>query len=168
MQRHQYGGDVYSDTAVFRTSGASDGTTPLSHKMVSSGNSKFAWPLYGPEMVIYNSVTGSSKTVTVEIVRDIAATDLTDAEVWLEVEYLGTSGFPLALFAKDRAADVLATPAAQDASSVGWTLGGFGTAGTKQKLVVTFTPQEVGIIRCRVALAKASTTIYVDPLLTVA
>jgi len=168
MQRHQYEGDVYSDTAVYRTGGASDGTTPLSHKMVSSANSKFTFPLYGPEFVIYNAATGSAKTATVEIVRDIAATNLNDDEVWLETEYLGTSGVPLSLFASDRMTNILSTPAAQDASTAGWTLGGFGTAGTKQKLVTTFTPQEVGIIRCRVALAKATTTIYVDPLITVA
>jgi hypothetical protein len=167
MQLHApFAGDIYSETTVVRTGGASDGTTPLSHKMVSSANAKFVRPLYGPELVIYNAVVGSAKTATVEIVHD-SLTALTDAEVWLEVEYLGTSGFPLSLFLTDRAADILATPADQTASSIAWTTTGL-TNPNKQKLAVTFTPQEVGIIRCRVALAKASYTVYVDPLIVVA
>jgi hypothetical protein len=165
MERYQYEGSVYSETTIFRTGGASNGTTPLSHRMAASANRTLHLPLYGPEMVIWNNTTGSAKTITVEIVHD-SLTALTDAEVWLEVEYLGTSGFPLSLFASDRKADILATPAAQTSSSVGWTTGAI-TNVNKQKLEVTVTPQEIGVFRCRVALAKASYTIYVDPLLTV-
>ena len=166
MQRHQYEGDVYSETTVVRTGGASNGTTPLAHKMVSSAGARFTFPFYGPEMVIYNAATGSAKTATVEIVHD-SLTALTDAEVWLEVEYLGTAGFPLSLFLTDRAADLLATPADQTVSTIAWTTTGI-TNVNKQKLAVTFTPQEIGLIRCRVAVAKPSYTVYVDPLLTVA
>ncbi|HAM41181.1 MAG TPA: hypothetical protein DCP69_07535 [Candidatus Omnitrophica bacterium] len=166
MQRHQYEGDVYSETTVVRTGGASDATTPLSHKMVSSANSKFFAPLYGPEMVVWNDAVGSSQTVTCEILHD-SVTALTDAEVWLETEYLGTTGFPLSLFASDRAADILATPANQAASSVAWTTTGM-TNPNKQKLVTTQTPQEKGWYRCRVAVAKPSYTLYACPKLAVA
>lgn len=165
MQRHQYEGDVYSETTIVRTGGASDGTTPLSHKMVSSANSKFYAPLYGPEFWIHNTAVGAAKTVTVEIVHD-SLTALTDAEVWLEVEVLTTTGFPLATFPSDRAADILATPVAQTASTIAWTTTGL-TNPNKQKLAVTFTPQEIGIFRCRVALAKASYTVYYDALAVV-
>ena len=161
MQRHSYEGDVYSETTIVRTGGASDGTTPLSHKLVSSASRTFLTPLYSAEMVIWNNTTGSAKTATVEIVHD-SVTALTDAEVWLEVEYLGTSGFPLALFASDRKTDILASAASQTSSSVAWTTTGI-TNVNKQKLGVTFTPQEIGLVRCRVALAKASYTIYACP-----
>ena len=166
MQRHQYEGDVYSETTIVRTGGASDGTTGLSHKYVSSASSKFYAPLYGPDLVIWNDIVGASQTVTAEILHD-SVTALTDAEVWLETEYLGTTGFPLSLFANDRAADILATPANQTASSATWTTTGM-TNPNKQKLVTTQTPQEKGYYRCRVALAKASHTVYADPMLTVA
>jgi len=166
MQRHQYEGDSYSETTLVRTGGASDGTTGLSDRHVSSANSKFYAPLYGPEMVIWNNAVGSSQTVTCEILHD-SVTALTDAEVWLETEYLGTSGFPLSLFASDRAADILATPANQAASSETWTTTGMTNPNT-QKLVTTQTPQEKGWYRCRVALAKASYTVYADPKLAVA
>jgi hypothetical protein len=165
MQLHSYEGDAYSETTIVRTGGASNGNTPLAHKLVSSAGRKFHTPLYGPELVVWNNTTGGAKTITVEIIHD-SVTPLTDAEVWLEVGYLGTSGFPLALFAHDRAADILATPANQTSSSVAWTTTGI-TNVNKQKLAVTVTPQETGIFRCRVALAKASYTVYVDPLLAV-
>jgi hypothetical protein len=166
MQRHQYEGDVYSETTIVRTGGASNGTTPLSHKLVSSAARKFTAPLYGPDLVIWNAAVGSAKTATVEIVHD-SVTNLTDAEVWLEVEYLGTSGFPMSLFASDRKADILATAADQTDSSEAWTTTGLTNPNT-QKLSVTFTPQEIGVVRARVVLAKASATVYVDPLITVA
>jgi hypothetical protein len=35
-----------------------------------------------------------------------------------------------------------------------------------QKLAVTFTPQQAGYIHCRVMVAKASATYYVDPMAT--
>jgi len=166
MQRHQYEGNSYSETTLIRTGGASDGTTGLSHKHVSSANSKFYAPLYGPEMVVWNDAVGASQTVTCEILHD-SLTALTDAEVWLETEYLGTTGFPLSLFASDRAASIIAAPANQAASSETWTTTGM-TNPNKQKLVTTQTPQEKGYYRCRVAVAKASYTVYADPKLAVA
>lgn len=166
MRRHQYAGDAYSETTIVRTGGASDGTTSLSHKMVSGATVLFSLPFLGPEMVIWNSAVGSSQTMTCEIVHD-SVTALTDAEVWLETEYLGTTGFPLSLFVNDRAADILATPVAQAASTVAWTTTGL-TNPNKQKLVTTHTPQEIGYYRCRVALAKPSYTVYVCPKVAVA
>jgi hypothetical protein len=80
----------------------------------------------------------------------------------VEVEYLGTSGFPLSVTSSDRAATILATPANQTTSSETWTTTGL-TTPVKQKLSVTFTPQEKGPIIARVYLAKASTTVYVCP-----
>lgn len=166
FQHHSYEGLVSSETVIVRTGGASNGTTPNSYKMVSSATRRFTTPLYSPEFWILYPTTGSSKTATVEIVHD-SVTALTDAEVWLEIEYLGTSGFPLSLFASDRKTTIIATAANQASSSVAWTTTGI-TNVNKQKLDVTFTPQEIGIVRARVALAKPSYTVYVDPLLTIA
>lgn len=161
-----YLGSIKDETTLVRTGGASDGATPISWKMVSSANATYPLnALASPEFVIYNATTGSSKTVTVEILRD-SATNLTDAEVWLEVNYLGTSGFPIGSLVSDAAADVLTAAADQAASSVTWTTTGMANPN-KQKLAVTFTPQKKGPFYCRVMLAKASTTIYVDPLATV-
>ena len=112
MQRHQYQGNVYSETVVVRNGGATDGTTRLAWRMVTSANSKLYSPLSSPVIAQWNDTTGASKTITVSLIHDGTAA-LNDDEVWIEVEYLGTAGFPLSLFADDAAADVLATAAAQ-------------------------------------------------------
>ena len=160
-----YGGSIFSETTVVRTGGASDGTTPLSWRMVGNTDcAYFVSEVASPEIVRWNDTTGSAITVTVETLTDNVT--LTDAECWLEVTYLGTNGFPLALQVSDRRAGILTTPANQTSSSVAWTTTGI-TTPVKQKLSVTFTPQEKGYISAVVKLARASTTVYVDPLLTV-
>lgn len=168
MEKRVNGGRILSETTIVRTGGASDGTTPLSWRMVgvsaSNERQRFFLPLASPEIVQWNEVTGSAITVTVEIVND--GTTLQDDEVWLEVCYLGTSGVPLATCIRDRMTNILSTPADQTSSSEAWTTTGL-TTPVKQKLSVTFTPQEKGFIHAKVMLNKIDTTIYVDPLLMV-
>lgn len=154
-----FSGTITHETTIVRTGGASDGTTSISRKMVSSANSKFYLPLESDPIVIWNELT-TSITVTVHVVTDNVT--LTDAECWIEVEELGTTGFPLSVIQSDRAADILATPANQTTSTETWTTTGL-TTPVKQKLHVTFTPAEKGPLKVRVMLAKASTTVYVCP-----
>jgi len=175
MEIQTYAGSISSETTIVRTGGAGansglfNGATELdafSWKMVSSANAEYPLiTLDTDEIVQWNETTGSAITVTVEIITDNVT--LTDAECWLEVQYLGTSGFPLSVFISDAKADVLATAANQTTSSETWTTTGL-TTPVKQKLAVTFTPQEKGFIHAVLKLAKASTTVYVDPKLTVA
>ena len=163
----EYSGSIKTETTLVRTGGASDGTTGYSLVMATTANANASVaPLVSPEVSIWNDTTGGSKTVTVEILHD-SATNLTDGEIWLEVQYLGTSGAPLGSFISDAKADILATAADQSASSETWTTTGMSNPNT-QKLSVTFTPQEKGYIQAKVYLAKASKTVYVDPKLTVA
>lgn len=163
----EYSGSIKTETTLVRTGGASDGTTGYSLVMATTANANASVaPLVSPEVSIWNDTTGGSKTVTVEILHD-SATNLTDGEIWLEVQYLGTSGVPLGSFISDAKADILATAADQSASSETWTTTGMSNPNT-QKLSVTFTPQEKGYIQAKVYLAKASKTVYVDPKLTVA
>lgn len=166
LQINDYSGSITEETTIVRTGGASDGSTTLSHKYVTSSNAAFPHlPLIGPEMVVWNDTTGSSKTVTVEVITDNVT--LTDAECWLEIMHLGTSGVPLGVIASDAKADVLGSAVAQTTSTETWTTTGL-TTPVKQKLSVTFTPQEKGYIHAVAKVAKASTTVYVDPKLTVA
>jgi hypothetical protein len=171
-QKSCYQGDIYTESTIVRTGGASDGTTPISRKMVSSANAKYVSPLVLESLVRFYPGTaeeeaawspGASKTVTVEVVTD--GVTLTDAECWLDVEYLGTSGYPLCVLTSDRAANILATPANQAASTETWTTTGLASPVT-QKLSCAITPQEKGPIKVRVMLAKASTIVYVDPKVT--
>ena len=165
MEHYKYQGSIVVDTATYKTGGASDGTTSISHKMVSLATGPvLTSPLRGVPITAWNETVGSAITVTVDILHD-SATNLTDADVWLEVEYLGTSGVPYSLFINDRMTDIMATPADQTASASAWTEA--LANDNKQKLVCTFTPQEKGLIRAVVCLAKANYTVYVDPLLVI-
>jgi hypothetical protein len=156
-----YFGSLIEETTIIKTGGASDGTTGLSWKMVSNANTEFpSQPFCSHEMVKCNETTGSAITVTVDIIHD-SVTNVQNDEIWIEVQYLSTSGVPLGSFISDRAADILATPADQTDSSSTWTTTGLTNPNTQQ-LNVTFTPQEKGYIHAKVCLALASKTVYVD------
>ena len=169
MEHYKYEGSIVVASGTYKTGGASDGTTPISHKMVSLAGASFAFPLAGVPITAWNETVGSAITVTVDILHD-SLTNLQDDEVWLEVEYLGTSGFPLALSADDRCTLLAAfglsgSPADQTTSAASWTEA--LANDNEQKLSVTFTPREKGLIRATVMLGKPSYTVYVDPLLVI-
>lgn len=159
-------GTIKSETTLVMTNGASDGVTPFSWKMTSNANAEpLVTHLVSDEMVIWSDAVGGSptiqKTITVNILHD-SATNLTDDEVWLEVSYLSATNSPLGSVITDRKTDILATAADQNSSSEAWTTTGM-TNPNKQKLSVTVTPGQKGFYVCKVVLAKASKTIYVDP-----
>jgi hypothetical protein len=165
FEHYKSEGKIVNETTIVRSGGASDGVTSISWAMTSLARAQFAFPLASPWITAWNNGT-SAITVTVEIIHD-SATALKDDEVWLEVEYPGTASYPESVFIADRKTDIMATGADQTASAASWNTSGLANPNT-QKLAVTFTPTKVGPIRARVMLAKASYTIYVDPLLTVA
>jgi hypothetical protein len=166
-----YAGSIRDETTIVRSGGASDGTTSLAWKMTSSANALYKFlPLESPEIVIWNETAGSSVTATIEIVHDSqgagTGSDFQDDEIWLEAQYLGTSGYPLSLFADNAKADYKASAADHPNSSETWTTTGL-TTPVKQYLSVTFTPQEKGFIHLKVLLAKASKVVYVCPKVTI-
>lgn len=174
-----YAGTIAEDTGVYHDGGASDGTTPLSWKLTGSANAEYpAIRLETPEIATWNeTVDGSTVTVSVEIAHD-GASALKDNEIWLEVQALTTSGFPLSTFVSDEISgnniiDHATNAAAQATSSETWTgdtaTGPNGSATWHQlKLSVSVVPREVGWIIGRVCMAKASTAVYVDPQLALA
>lgn len=150
-----YAGSVREESTIVRTGGAAK-----SQKFVTSANAEFPVILLaGPEVFIPNTTVGASVTIESEIVTDNVT--LTDAECWIEVWGKNTSGSTQASKSSDRVATVLTTPANQTSSSETWTTTGL-TTPVKQKLSVSFTPQEEGAIYARVVVAKASTTVYAD------
>lgn len=157
----QFAGELRDETTLVKTGGATDGTTPASRKIVTNSSTNYPNGRFRSlEMARWNETVGSSITVTIDILHD-SATNLTDGDVWVEVQYLGTSGFPLGSIITDAKANILATAADQASSSATWTTTGM-TNPNKQKLSVTFTPQEKGTILATVVVAKASYTLYYD------
>jgi hypothetical protein len=157
-EKYDYTGTLTTETTIVRTGGASDGTTPIAWKVITTANSERIYPFEAFPISIWNETTGSSVTVTVEC-RGAAIPNLD--EMWMDVEYLGTSGFPLGNFSTTGHADLLATGTANTSSSESW-----GGSTSSFKLVATITPQEKGPITCYVKVAKVSTTVYVDPKIT--
>jgi hypothetical protein len=165
-QRKTQFGIIDSDTTNVRTGGASDGVTPLSWKMASNADAEWNHQtLDTGEIVRWNETVGSALTATIEILHD-SVTNMTNQQIWLEVQYLGTSGFPLGVFINDSSGDYLSSAADQTASSETWNTTGL-TNPNKQKLSVTFTPQEKGFLHATIRVAMASKSVWVDPLVTV-
>lgn len=162
-----YYGTITSQTAIYRDSGASVESVATSWKLVSSAKAAPSRTLITPWIYGVLASTGS-KTFDVFVTQDGGSGDLTDADVWLEVEYMGTSSVPTAALGTDRCSvdGFFSGAAAQDDDTAStWT--GSITATYKQRLRVTATVNVAGLYRARVALGKASTTLYVDPLVTV-
>lgn len=153
--------------------GATDGVNNYSMRLQTTANCAYPSSIFrSPPIVQRVNTVGGAVTATVEVVHD-GASPFTDKEIWLEVEYLGTSGFPLS----SRVSDVggfVAAAAAQASSSNFWD-GDTGTGPNgsstwnKIKLVTpSFTPQEQGYIVATVCMGVASKTAFVDPVVLVA
>jgi hypothetical protein len=160
VYRVRTSGELLEETTIVRTGGTNDGTTPLSWKIITTANCNFSMPFECPAIAIWNDTTGSAVTATVEGIWGGGAVP-NDDDVWLDVEYLGDASSPQGSFVNDGKADLLTTAAAQTSSSETW-----GGSTTKFKLNVTFTPQQKGWIYARVKCAKASSTFYIDPKIT--
>lgn len=160
VHRHRMSGLLTEELTVVRSGGASDSTTPIAWKVDTTADCTYSMPFECPVIAIWNDTTGSSVTATVQGIWGGGAVP-NDDEVWLEVEYLGDASSPQGSFVNDGKANLLTAAAAQSAASETW---GGGT--TDFALAVTFTPQQKGWIYARVKCAKASSTLYVDPLVT--
>jgi hypothetical protein len=163
-----FAGVIKQSASIYRNGGyTANGATSMSWEFTSNGNANPHYPLYGDWMSLLYSTTGASKTDTVEFIRD-NATALKDSEIWLDLIYQGNASYPISSRITDQVASPVATAANQATSTATWTgTGGFSNP-TKQAMAVTMTPNMAGLLRARVAVAKASTTIYVDPYETVA
>jgi hypothetical protein len=168
-------GDVASSSAIYRTGGASVEGSSCSWLVTTPATIPVEGkPFYTPWIYGEVSSTGS-KTFDLYITNDTA--DFTDAEVWLEVEYLGTVDEAQSNLASDwrhnpATSTYITTTAAAQTDDTSSTWNGTGPSFTyKQKLSVTATVNETGQFRARVACAVANVAssryFYVDPKVTV-
>jgi hypothetical protein len=152
---------IRDDTSIYVTSGLVDGTTPYSYKLVTTANVSYPNNVaYGQTMEVGNSTVGSQITVTVPIIHD-SVTALTNEQVYLQVGYLDTAN---GVLVDDAPATVITTASAQTTSTADWAGSGYSnmTNPNKQELSVSFTPNQVGALICRVCMTAASKTLYHD------
>ncbi len=161
---HRQEGDITTETTITRASGASDGVQAVSWKAISSGSSAISptLPLEFPPIAVWNTLTGSAHTATIEL---ISSASLNNNDIWVDLEYLGSSGSPLGSGVNSLPATVLTTAAACPTSSKTWNSS--PASPVKQYLQVSFTAQLAGLVVARVKIAKPATTVYVDPLITI-
>lgn len=156
-ERYRFAGTQTTETTIVRTGGASDGTTPIAWKFVTTANSNFGFPFESFPITVWNETVGSSVTVTLQGIWGGGAVPTND-QIWFDLEYLGTSGYPLASKATSGPATSLTTGSNYAAGSGTW-----GGSTTKFAMSATFTPQEKGPFTIYVKVAKPSDTFYIDP-----
>lgn len=160
-EKYAYEGQQTIETTIVRTGGASDGTTPIAWKLLTTANAKPDFPYTSLPISIWNDTPASNVVVTVFGIWGGGAVPNND-DVWIEVEYLGSSATPQGSFATTGKADVLAANAATTADG-GSAWGGSTTAF---KIIATLSSPQPGLkgpITVRVKVGAASQTIYIDP-----
>lgn len=165
-------GAVISYADIYRTGGADIEGVACSWLCTTKAYAVEGNPYKTPW--IYKTIDSTGlKTFTLYITNDTA--DFTDAEVWLEIEYLGTDNEAQWSLASDHRTTILTTAAAQtdDAASewIGLNNAGQGLADYMQSLAVPATIGETGQYRARVCVGKANISsasyFYIDPKITV-
>ena len=156
----QIAGVVTAERTITLTGGAADDVGAFSLKMAAASTKIDKWvaPLESFWIDVENTAVGVSKTATVEIV---SSSSLNNDEIWMQLEYMGTAGNPLASFVFSQPLTPLTAAAAVPTSTAAWNSA--PATPVYQHLQVSFTPQRAGRVRARVMLGKASATVYVDP-----
>jgi hypothetical protein len=160
-EQYSYHGTQTVETTIVRTGGATDGTTPIAWKIVTTANAKWIAPFESIPIAIWNDTTGANVTVTVYGIWGGGAVPNND-DVWIEIGYLGDSSTPQATLNRSNTkANFLATNAGQTSDSSTW-----GGSTTAFKMVATLSspqPAQRGPMYVVVKAAAASSTIYIDP-----
>lgn len=163
-QFHNTLGSLVTDTGIYANDGAKyDGANGCSWKIVTTANANRNAPFVTPWITKHNA-TLSAMSPYLEVLRDGSATAFTDGELWAEFSAKTTAGSTEASIYQDRR-PLGGTAGSQDAGMglAGWT-GEGGTAWSgKLQVLSAITPQEIGDIAARVAVAEPSVTVYVDP-----
>lgn len=161
-QQGSIGGDWALSTTVYRTGGATfDGSTNYSIG-ISAGSGDSTWqPIYTDWQNGYIPADSGTQTTWTVYVAVVSTGTVYNDEVWLEVEYLGTSGSPqtsIDTSSKIAAPTVTHTELTTDGVS-SWA----GLVEKAYKITVTNTVNISGMYRWRVGSAYTTSTIYVDP-----
>ena len=153
-------------TTAYYASAKFDGTNGVGWLVSSTANATFVRPYVSPWIDVYNAATGAV-TPYLDVIRNGASpAAYKDDEVWSEWSYPGNTGYPLASFVNDRR-EVVSANADQGASSLAtgdWTGSDANDWFGKLSPTGAITPAEIGYVRARVCIGKASVTdFYVDP-----
>ena len=119
-ERYSQYGVMVTNTNVYRSGGASDGATAVTHQITTYTNSLTWWTPYSSWPIAqWNTVTGTNRVVTLCGISFGAAIPNND-EVWMEIEYLGSSGSPIGSRVSTSKANALDTKTALSSDTSAW------------------------------------------------
>lgn len=158
FEKYTYTGTETVETTIVRTgSEASDRTTPIAMKIITTANAKEAQPFASTPLIRWNNTEDSAITVNVYGTwGDAAVPD--NNEIWMEIDYLGTAGSPIGSKATTARATLLTTVTAYSVDASTW-----GGSTSEFKMAATFTPVQKGPLTVRIFVGAASATFYIDP-----
>jgi hypothetical protein len=164
--RYAIEGTETTETSITRVGGASDPAGQAqSRKLVTTANSQWLRPFKAEPFAIWSPTTGANVTVTVYGTINAGALPNND-DIWMELEYLGSSSFPIGTIVTTTKATLLSANAAVSSDGSTWNGGGSGAGWSPFKLTTTLSspqPGMAGYLYARVRAAKPSTTYYLDP-----
>lgn len=154
---YEYRGTRESDTSIYiDDTGAFQNQ---SHKFITNTVTKGLVEPLRLELTHGIADFSTAKTLTIEIAQDGTTTNLTDAEVWIEVAYPGANNQTLY---DDNRADNTPSATNQPTSTQTWV--GLSGTNARQSLSVTTTQTGInGLYTVYLCVAKPSTTLYANP-----
>lgn len=161
-ERYWYQGTQTVETTIIRTGGATDGTTPISWKLVATANSRWTFPFESQRIMIWNDRTTAITTLTIYGTTTGGGVPNND-DIWVEVEYLSSSLTPQGSFITTTKADNLAASVTTNNSADASIWGGGGVGNGFKMVVPSFTPGMKGPLNIVIHVAKVSATYYIDP-----
>lgn len=155
-------GTLTQNTSIYVGADGQFNSAGISWQIVTTSSANQYAPFVTPYIEKWTTST-SLQTSEVQITYD-NATPLTDQDIWSEIEFAGSASFPNYTYQTNRNAQpITGSTANQTSSSATWT----GTSGftnpQKQQLQNALTAAEVGLLRAKVYVGKATTTLYVSP-----
>lgn len=159
------GAIITTSATTYRNSGNTSGGTPTSWLMTSNSQNKITSPATSPPIEAWSAFASGSHTINIDIVSSAA---LTNAQVWSSCNTFGTSGSPITTSTSNKVASHL-TAATNQPTATGADASWTSPPSTPayQQLQISYTPTQAGRVSCKVTFAKATSTVYVDPLLLI-
>lgn len=160
-------GSMTTSTAIYRTGGASDGTTNYS-RAVLTPTTRVTWnqPFVAPPIAIWNNTIGTVN-VTVHAVSNLAAGAFpNNDDIWIDVEYESDGSSLLGAFANNSKANILSSATAYDSTGAGSWVG--SPAGGAFVMTKQITVNQAGYIYAYVKVGNTrggANTYYFDPLM---
>lgn len=119
LQQWLYEGSEVTETTVVRTNGASDGVTQVSRKLTTTANANFGLPYVSLPIDKWNTTVAASVTAVVRGIWNATVLP-TNAQLWTEAAFLGSSSYPLLSYIDNNAANILATGTNLTSDSTAW------------------------------------------------